>query len=343
VDRSGTPRTVVATREHDDPNRELWWAHTGGGGGNFGVVTKYWLRTPDATGTDPATVLPAPPRQARAIRDSIPWSALTRTTFTGLVRTYVTWLEHNSAPGSRFARLNSDLTCLHVHSSPTVGLTVTVDPSEPDSDALVADFRAAVLEPLGVPFTVADSTFPWLVSTAAFAPPDTGPSTGARSKTKGAYLRRSYTDAQLATIHHYLTATALSSPQAGLIMSAYGGAVNALASDATAVPQRDSILKVLTTVSWLAPSQDETHLSWVQTFYRDVYAATGGVPVIDSATDGTYINYPDVDLLDPQWNTSGQDWSTLYYKRGYERLQRVKARWDPRDVFNHALSVRLPD
>ncbi|MER7890103.1 FAD-binding protein [Micromonospora sp. NPDC094482] len=42
VDRGGTARAVVATRERTDPNRDLWWAHTGGGGGNFGVVTRYW-------------------------------------------------------------------------------------------------------------------------------------------------------------------------------------------------------------------------------------------------------------------------------------------------------------
>jgi aclacinomycin oxidase len=52
VDRRGRVRPVIATREPGDPNRDLWWAHTGGGGGNFGVVTRYGcvLRTsPEAT------------------------------------------------------------------------------------------------------------------------------------------------------------------------------------------------------------------------------------------------------------------------------------------------------
>jgi len=40
VDESGTARRVVATREPSDPNHELWWAHTGAGGGNFGIVTR---------------------------------------------------------------------------------------------------------------------------------------------------------------------------------------------------------------------------------------------------------------------------------------------------------------
>ena len=54
VDLHGRPGSVVATREASDPNRELWWAHTGGGGGNFGVVTRYWFRSPDSSGEDPA-------------------------------------------------------------------------------------------------------------------------------------------------------------------------------------------------------------------------------------------------------------------------------------------------
>ena len=36
VDATGTARRVVATREPADPNRDLWWAHTGGGGATSG-------------------------------------------------------------------------------------------------------------------------------------------------------------------------------------------------------------------------------------------------------------------------------------------------------------------
>ena len=64
------------------------------------------------------------------------------------------------------------------------------------------------------------------------------------------------------------------------------------------------------------------------------------MPVPGGVGDGAMINHPDVDLADPEWNTSGVPWSTLYYKDNYPRLQRVKARWDPLDVFHHALAVR---
>ena len=53
-------------------------------------------------------------------------------------------------------------------------------------------------------------------------------------------------------------------------------------------------------------------------------------------------NHCDVDLADPAWNTSGQPWSTLYFKGNYPRLQQIKARYDPADVFRHPLSVQLP-
>ena len=72
VDASGKARSIIATREESDPNRELWWAHTGGGGGNFGIVTRYWLRSPGSSGADPFTALPKAPVEDRR---RVPWLA----------------------------------------------------------------------------------------------------------------------------------------------------------------------------------------------------------------------------------------------------------------------------
>src|SRR5437867_1246079 len=49
VNEGGRASSVVATRETSDPHRDLWWAHTGGGGGNFGVVTRSCFRSPGAS------------------------------------------------------------------------------------------------------------------------------------------------------------------------------------------------------------------------------------------------------------------------------------------------------
>ena len=67
------------------------------------------------------------------------------------------------------------------------------------------------------------------------------------------------------------------------------------------------------------------------------YAVAGGMALVVHGYDRTTA---DVDLADPQWNTTGVPWHALYYKDNYPRLQRIKARWDPRHVFHHALSIR---
>ena len=78
----------------------------------------------------------------------------------------------------------------------------------------------------------------------------------------------------------------------------------------------------------------------MRAFYRELFAETGGVPRPGGSYDGTLINHPDTDLADPNLNTSGVPWYTLYYNENYPRLQGIKALWDPRNIFRHALSIR---
>jgi aclacinomycin oxidase len=306
------------------------------------VVTRYWMRTPGSTGSDPANLLPKPPREVLLTRYAFPWAALDQQKFTKLLKGYLTWYVANSAPGSAQSRLNADFWGLHAGSSPVVLVNVFTDPTESDAGNLLAGFRSAVVDPVGAAPVVTERRLPWLQSTNANGYPDTGDVVGRRNKAKGTYLRRSYTDAQIATTYRYLTATSLQAPLAGVLMGGYGGRANSIDVNATATPQRDSVVKVLHTVHWDRPEDDARHLAWVREFYRDVHVTTGGVPELGGIADGSYINYADVDLADPQWNTSGVPWHALYYKHSYQRLQAVKARWDPRNVFRHTLSVRLP-
>ena len=76
VDGAGRASRVLATRETSDPHRDLWWAHTGAGGGNLGIVTRYWFRAPDASGDDPATLLPRAPESTMSqtgLYSFLPW------------------------------------------------------------------------------------------------------------------------------------------------------------------------------------------------------------------------------------------------------------------------------
>ena len=60
----------------------------------------------------------------------------------------------------------------------------------------------------------------------------------------------------------------------------------------------------------------------------------GGVIIDLSNMQGVYLDRPGRVCVDLP-----ASWPTLYYKSSYRALQVVKARWDPRNVFNHAQSI----
>jgi hypothetical protein len=357
VDGAGGVRAVVATREPDDPNRELWWAHTGGGGGNFGVVTRFWFRAPGATGTSPRQLLVQPPRHVLIKAVSLPWSEITEAGFHALARNYGAWHVANSAPGSRYEGLCSYLELNH-RSNGHIGLTTQLDATVPDAERLLEEYVAAVTAGAGVahrplatamgernpmPQFFAARRIPWLQAMRFM-----GLTNGVlndptlRGEFKSAYMRRNFPAAHLDTIWRHLSSDTIDNPTAQVTLSSFGGRVNAVAPGDTAFAHRDSAFKIYWQVLWNDPADDERNTSWLRDFYAEIYAGTGGVPVPNDVTDGCYLNYADADLSDPRYNRSGVPWHDLYYKGNYRRLQAVKAAWDPRDVFHHRQSVRLP-
>ncbi|SPE49628.1 putative FAD-linked oxidoreductase YvdP [Streptomyces netropsis] len=337
VDASGKASAVVATREPSDPHHDLWWAHTGGGGGNFGIVTRYWFRDPAAKGSDPAHLLPRAPEAVTTFYATWSWKDLDQRSFSELVRNHGTWHEHDRAPHSPYAGLFSVL-MLNSRRKGTVSLVGHLDSTGEGTRRLIDDYVAAVGRGVGARPDRGQEEESWLQSEASVQ--ETAP---ASFKAKAAYLRRRFTDRQIAAVHDHLSSETEGDVDGSLWLISYGGKVNTVPAGATAVAQRDSILKAVYMNSWEARrGNSEVCLAWVRDLYRSVYADSGGVPVPGTVSDGSFINYPDTDLADPALNTSGTAWHTLYYKDNYPRLQRVKARWDPRDEFRHALSIRPP-
>ncbi|MFC7310628.1 FAD-binding oxidoreductase [Streptomyces monticola] len=340
VSADGKARAVVATREPDDPNRELWWAHTGAGGGNFGVITRYWLRSADATGDDPAKLLPRAPSEVLVSDVSWSWKDLDEKSFKRLVRNFDAWHARNSGPDSRGRFLYSQFKLQH-RAAGSFHMCTQVDTAAPDAEGLLDEFLAAVSAGTGVTYQVGDRTrAPWLYAVTQWF--GFVESAICRWKAKAAYVRKTMPEDQIAAMYRQLTRTDYAHPTALIDLISYGGRINAVAPDATAVAQRDSHMKILYVSLWTGTDDDTRHEKWVREAYADVYAATGGVPRPDGVNDGCYINYADSDIADPSLNTSGIPWHRLYFKDNYPRLQRVKERWDPRDLFRHALSVRLP-
>ena len=166
------------------------------------------------------------------------------------------------------------------------------------------------------------------------------PPGGVCVKVKDALLKKRLTDDQIRVAYDYLTRDDHDVAGGMLGLATYGGRVNAVAPDATASAHRSAIFDLACSSGWLEPREEGRNLAWVRAFYADLFAATGGVPAPGEAYDGALINHPDVDLADPTWNRSGVPWHDLYYQANYARLQRIKARWDPLNVFRHALSIR---
>jgi aclacinomycin oxidase len=345
ADQTGAVRSLVATREPNDPHRELWWAHTGGGGGNFGIVTRYWLRTPGAAGSDPTRLLPKAPPEVVTFKAEWDWRQIGESAFGRLMRNYGEWCERNSGVTSPQAKLFS---VQSFGRPPHGGIVVrgVVAGAGADASRLVDEHLGAINQGVGVTHTREVANSSWL--TFALNPfPDLfaiGPGgvTASRAlfKIKDALLRKRHTDRQIAIAYDYLTRRSPEVAGGAVNLGTYGGQVNAVPSDATASAQRQAVMTTAYTVGWASPGDEVDSLKWVRELYRDLFAETGGVPVPGDANDGALINHPDVDLADPEWNRSGVDWGTIYYKDNYARLQKVKAQWDPGDVFRHGLSIR---
>ncbi|MCW5253293.1 FAD-binding oxidoreductase [Streptomyces sp. SHP 1-2] len=357
VDAAGNARAVVATRDDTGPLHDLWWAHTGGGGGTFGIVTRYWFRSPGAAGTDPSALLPKPPAEVLVSALSWPWAKLTKADFTTLVRNFGTWHEAQSAPGGTTAGLVTLLNLNHV-SAGEIGLLTQVTGDTPNAEAVLQDCLDHITRGVRIAPTrpsenssehgpLANFFVPrrwsWLKATHYLGTSNqvmTNPLL--RGDQKSAYHRRGFTAAQISTLYQHLRSTQLDNPMAQVVVSSYGAQVNALAPGDTAQVHRDSAFKVLYQANWTETEDDAANLAWLRGLYRETYADKGGVPAPDRQTSGCFVNYCDIDLSDAQYNSSPVPWHDLYWGGNYPRLQRTKAHWDPTDFFRHGQSVRLP-
>jgi FAD/FMN-containing dehydrogenase len=341
VDANGKAKQIIATREESDPNRDLWWAHAGGGGGNFGVATKFWFRSRDAHGDDPALLLPRRPSGFTLSSVAWKWADLNEATFTTLLHNFMGWCGRNSSPNTPAAAVWGQLVAFRKEFG-VVMLVGQIDPGQPAGrEALDAYFAEVTANVPNGTRTTRDSE-PWLYN--AINLPDTSDALGLsatqlRSKAKGGYLRSPLDAAQSATVYERLTDEGYGWRGGVLTLATWGGKINALSPRDTAVVERESTVLLGLGSFWDEPHEDEKHLSWTRTFYRDLFATSGGVPVRNDRTGGCYVNWPDVDLLDQKWNESGSPWSDLYYGGNYTKLRETKSRWDPHRIFNHPLSI----
>ncbi len=329
VDDVGTATAVTVTDSSTNKDDlDLLWANQGGGGGNFGIVTRFFFRE-----------LPPAPPQAYLVTHAWDWSSMTADQFTTLVQRYGAFLQQNSAPGSPFDGL---FALLHLTQQAAGQVTLTAQyvgdqPALLDEfmDFINGDARVGRIVPqtqsIGrhfFPLRTNDVTqLPWLYATQTLD----GSGPNQYGKYKSAYMTQPFPEAQIQTMWTWLSDKSFTNPQSLLQVDSYGCAINGVPPQATAVPQRSSIMKLQYQTYWNKESDAAASLAWIRGFYDAMYGPDG--PMRDGTMDGCYVNYPDCDL---------KNWAWLYYLDNYARLQQTKAAWDPNNVFNHAQSIQLP-
>ncbi|TYK44079.1 FAD-binding oxidoreductase [Actinomadura decatromicini] len=345
VNSLGHARLVTASRRPSDPNHDLWWAVCGGGGGNFGVITKYWFRSADAAGTSPREALPNPPSQVIVSAGFIPYARLPQDAFRTLIANFGAWQTANASPASPYTSLSGIVFVPH-RAAGGLGLVTQIDATVPGATTLLDDYLTALVRGTGIQTpTLPHRTLNWLASTRYIGTSQpalmTDPSE--RSAVKSAYMRQPFTPRQIDAIYENVMRTDYANMSATVQLTGVaGGKVNAVAPDATAYSHRNATYLALFENFWVPESEDAQHIGWLRDIFGQVFADTGGYPTPGAQADGCYINSPDPDILDPAYNKSGVPWSTLYYGGNYPRLQRVKAKWDPTDFFRHSQSIALP-
>lgn len=327
VNEHGKAEIVRVSRDSKElDERNLLWAHQGGGGGNFGIVTKYFFKEP-----------PLAPAFASLASIAWDWDKIDKDSFTELVTNYGSFLSQHSQVDSPYKGLFA-LLHLTQKAAPQIVLTVqNVGEDRAMVDEFIEAIRLSGVDHGPQKFSVgyhhlvpaADRprTMPWLEATQTLDP--SGPNQ--RGKYKSAYMIEPFPARQIEVMWDFLGESSYANAQALVQVDSYGCQINAVAPDQTAVPQRSSIMKLQYQTYWTEPDQDEVNLKWIREFYAAMYGPRGPVP--DGTVDGCYVNYPDVDLA---------DWEYLYYKDNYPQLQHVKKRWDPLNIFNHQQSIALP-
>jgi hypothetical protein len=110
----------------------------------------------------------------------------------------------------------------------------------------------------------------------------------------------------------------------GVVFDGYGGAINRVAASETAFVHRNAVSCAQYSITYAstAPSQDDVSAAsaWLQELHQ----------AFEPVTQGSYQNYIDPSLA---------DWQQAYYGSNLPRLQQVKRKYDPDDVFHFAQSI----
>ncbi len=300
----------------ESSHSDLLWASRGGGGGNFGVVTSFEFNVhpmPEVTlftlqypWAAAGTMLSAWGRWTDAAPDEL-WSncqLLSQGTYGYLAQIAGVYCGSPREATSVLASLTSSIGTLPSYSF--VGARDYLNAMEIEagcSGLSVAACHLTTNDPLGK------------LGHSAYS-------------AKSSYVNAPLNDASVAMYINAIEHLHQQAPTVGgaLAFDAYGGAINRVATDATAFVHRNSLACIQATYSWsgaTSPSVRAAGQAWL------AWLATN---VVD-ASSGAYQNYIDPTL---------SDWPTAYYGANLSRLRAIKQTYDAGNLFRFNQSIPLP-
>ena len=294
-------------------NSDLLWASQGGGGGNFGIVTSFEF-----------DLHPMPEVTLFTLR--YPWAAAA-----AMLSAWALWIP--SAPDE----LWSNCQLLSQGTDGYLAQIAGVYCGSPSGLASVlAPLKSMIATTPTSSFTGSNSYLSAMeieagcsgLSIAACHLTTQNPSGRLGHEAysaKSSYVDAPMDDASAATFVEAVENLHAHAPTVGggLAFDSYGGVINRVSSDATAFVHRDKLACIQATYSWssyTSPSVIAAGAKWLQWL---------GTKVFDPAT-GAYQNYIDPTL---------ENWPSAYYGSNLSRLETIKRKYDPDNVFSFAQSI----
>ncbi|WP_210592341.1 FAD-binding oxidoreductase [Streptomyces sp. GESEQ-35] len=302
----------------EDEHPDLFWALRGGGGGNFGIVSRYERRTTAAT-------------DMVNFRMSWAWSDVDR-----VIAAWQEWMPTTPwTLGSRWIVSHLDTAPGGAEPAVWVDGSFLGSPGDlaPLLDALAAGVGRAPDSRTSSQFTFLDGMLDWFgcadrtveqCHTVGYSPEAVMPR-GGFILDRSRLFRTGLPRTGISELLSAFTA----SPRAGQLRFvqalSLGGRANTLDRTATAYVHRDAEFTLNWTVGTTAasPTQEEQDAlrAWID----------GGFAAVDPHSLGeTYQNYIDPAL---------RDWKRSYYAENYERLASVKRAYDPEGFFRFAQAI----
>jgi FAD/FMN-containing dehydrogenase len=291
VDASGQILNVS-----DKENPDLFWALRGGGNGSFGVVTKFNFRTSVVNLVAKFAITWKKP-VAQAAKIVLAWQE---------------WLDN----------LPPAVTCtLHLTKEPGGLIQVHIAGLSVDSQTRLTAELKRLQKLAGSADMLSTSTLTFARAATIFnggGPPYES----VLMKGKSDYVTAAMSEQGVLTL---LNGLQKAPGEIAILLDSYGGAINKVATDATAFVHRGTTKYLIQYfMQWESPAATNANIAMMQALYAAMRAYVSGQ---------SYVNYCDLDL--------GEGYAKAYWGDNLPRLAKIKSAFDPKNIFRHPQSVPL--